>query len=125
ANTSFNEHAFGNSFYLDRKDFIKKRSKDSEHQFSLVYLGKTYGVWVDWEKGTYYVSTKGANTSRDKTISMSLADNKPNNVSIRRYRAMRVMKACRRSAENNSIYFDNQESYNKMNEVIYLLKTIT
>src|SRR5690625_922610 len=124
-NTRFSDHAFGNTFYLDRKDFIKRRPKDTEHQFSLVYLGKTYGVWVDWEKGNYYVSTKGANTSREKTISMSLADNKPNNVSIRRYRNMPFMRAFRMAAENNSIYFDTQESYNNMSEVVYLLKTIT
>lgn len=123
--TSFSEHAFGNHFYLDRTDFVKKRSKDSEHQFSLVYLGKTYGVWVDWEKGEYYVSTKGANTSREKTISLSLADNKPNNVSIRRYRNMPFMRAFRMAVDNNSVYFDSLETYNKMNEVIYLLKTIT
>lgn len=125
AGTKFSEHAFGNTFYLDRQDFIKKRPKDSEHQFSLVYLGKTYGVWVDWEKGCYYVSSKGANTSREKTISMSLSDNKPNNVSIRRYRNMPFIKAFRMSADNNSIYYDSQEAYNSMNEVIYLLKTIT
>jgi|SRR5690625_945885 len=123
--SSFNSHAFNNNFYLDRKDFVKKRGKDSEHQFSLVYLGKTYGVWVDWNKGEYYVSTKGANTSRDKTISMSLADNKPNNVSIRRYRNMPFMRAFRMAVDTNSVYFDTQETYNKMNEVIYLLKTIT
>lgn len=125
AGTKFSEHAFGNSFYLDRKDFIKKRPADSEHQFSLVYLGKTYGVWVDWIKGEYFVSSKGANTSRDKTISMSLADNKPNNVSIRRYRNMPFIKAFRMAADNNSIFYDSQEAYNSMNEVIYLLKTIT
>jgi len=125
AGTSFSEHAFGNSFYLDRKDFVRKRSQDSEHQFSLVYLGKTYGVWADWNKGEYYVSTKGANTTREKTISMSLADNKPNNVSIRRYRNMPFMRAFRMAVDNNSVYFDSLETYNKMNEVIYLLKTIT
>lgn len=124
-NTTFSEHAFGNTFYLDRKDFIRRRSKDSEHQFSLVYLGKTYGVWVDWEKGEYYVSNKGANTTRDKTISMSLADNKPNNVSIRRYRNMPFMRAFRMAVDNNSVYFDTQEAYNMMNEIVYLLKTIT
>jgi hypothetical protein len=123
--TKFNEHAFGNTFYLDRNDFIKKRPKDTEHQFSLVYLGKTYGVWVDWDKGAYYVSSKGANTSREKTISMSLADNKPNNVSIRRYRNLPFMKAFRMAADNNSIYYDSQEAYNMMNEIVYLLKTIT
>lgn len=123
--TKMHDHAFGNSFYLDRADFIRKRSKDSEHQFSLVYLGKTYGVWVDWDKGEYFVSTKGANTSRERTISMSLEDNKPNNVNIRRYRNMPFMRAFRLAAENNSIYYDSQEAYNSMNEVIYLLKMIT
>lgn len=123
--TKFSEHAFGNTFYLDRDDFIKKRTKDSEHQFSLVYLGKTYGVWVDWDKGCYYVSSKGANTSREKTISLSLSDNKPNNVSIRRYRNMPFMKAFRMAADNNSIYYDSQEAFNMMSEIIYLLKTVT
>lgn len=123
--TKFSEHAFGNTFYLDRDDFIKKRSKDSEHQFSLVYMGKTYGVWVDWEKGFYFVSSKGANTSREKTISMSLSDNKPNNVSIRRYRNMPFMKAFRTAADNNAIFYDSQEAFNSMNEIIYLLRTIT
>lgn len=123
--TKFSDHAFGNTFYLDRDDFIKKRPKDTEHQFSLVYLGKTYGVWVDWEKGTYFVSRKGANTTRDKTISLSLADNKPNNVNIRRYRNMPFMRAFRMAAENNSIYYENQEAFNMMNEIVYLLRTIT
>lgn len=123
--SKFSDHAFGNTFYLDRDDFVKKRPKDSEHQFSLVYLGKTYGVWVDWDNGAYYVSSKGANTSRDKTISLSLADNKPNNVSIRRYRNLPFMKAFRMASEGNRVFFDSQEAYNMMNEIVYLLKTIT
>jgi hypothetical protein len=123
--SKFNEHAFGNTFYLDRKDFIKKRPVDTEHQFSLVYLDKAYGVWVDWEKGAYYVSSKGANTSREKTISMSLSDNKPNNVSIRRYRNMPFIKAFRMASENNSVFYDSQECFNQMNEIVYLFKTIT
>lgn len=56
---------------------------------------------------------------------MSLADNKPNNVSIRRYRNMPFMRAFRMAVDNNSVYFDSLETFNKMNEVIYLLKTIT
>lgn len=124
-NTRFNKHAFQNDFYLDKKDFIRRRSKDSEHQFSLVYLDISYGVWVDWDKGTYYVSTKGANAPRNKTISMSLADNKPNNVSIRRYRNMPFMKSFRMAIDNNSVYFDSQQTFNNMNEIVYLLKTIS
>lgn len=123
--TKFSDHAFGNSFYLDRKDFIRKKSGNSEHQFSLEYLGKKWGVWVDWDAGNYYVSRKGANTSRDKTIALTLGDNRPNNVNIRRYRNMPFIKAFRLACDNNSVYYDSQEGFNMMNEVIYLLKTIT
>lgn len=122
--TKFNDHAFGNTFYLDRTDFIKKRSKTSEHQFSLAYLGQKWGVWVDWDAGIYYVSKKGANAPREKTISLSLADNKPNNINIRRYRNLPFIKAFRMAADNNSVFYDSQEAYNMMSEVIYLLKTI-
>lgn len=124
-NTKFNEHAFGNTFYLDRDDFIKRRSKNSEHQFSLEYLGKKWGVWVDWDEGYYFVSSKGANTSRQKTISLSLSDNNPNNVNIRRYRNLPFIKSFKMAADTNSIYYDSQEGFNMMSEVIYLLKSIS
>src|SRR5699024_10217448 len=54
ADSDFVEHAFGNNYYLDRTEFLAKRSKESEHQFSIKYLGKLYGVWVDWDAGKYY-----------------------------------------------------------------------
>jgi hypothetical protein len=38
---------------------------------------------------------------------------------------MPFMKAFRMAAENNSIFYDSQEAYNMMNEIVYLLKTIT
>lgn len=123
--SKFHQNAFDNSFYLDRPEFVKKRSQDSEHVFSLVYLGKTYGVWADWDKGRYYVSTKGANTSKDRTISMSLADNKPNNINIRRYRNTPAIRAFRIACDNNCVYYDTQQTFNMMNEAVYLLKTIT
>lgn len=123
--TKFSDHAFGNTFYLDREDFVRKRSKDSEHQFSLEYMGKKWGVWVDWNAGNYYVTRKGANTSRDRTISLTLGDNKPNNVNIRRYRNLPFIKAFRMACDNNCVFYDSQEGFNMMSEVIYLLKTIT
>lgn len=125
AGSKFSEHAFANTFYLDNKDFIKKRPKDTEHLFSLEYIGATYGVWVNWQSGKFYVSTKGANAPKAQTISMSLSDNKPNNVSIRKYRNYPFMKVFRAAVDENNVYYDTQETYNKLNEVVYLLKTIT
>lgn len=124
AGTTFHDHAYGNTFYLDTTDFIKKRSKNSEHQFSFVYLDKTYGVWADWNKGNYYISTKGANTSKQKTISLSLADNKPNNMNLRRYRNIPAIKAFRMAVDSNDVFYDNMNTYHSMKEVVYLLKTV-
>lgn len=125
AGTQFSQHAFANNFYLDKKTFLKKRSDDSEHQFSMVYQSKVYGVWVDWEKGFYYVTTKGAATDKARTISMSIDDNKPNNVNIRKYRNMPFMKAFRMAVDSNQVYYDNQETFNRMSECVYLLKAVT
>lgn len=123
--TEFSAHSFDNSFYLDRKDFLRQKSNDAEHQFSLVYRGSVYGVWVDWDKGCYYISTKGAATEKEKTISLTLEDNQPNNINIRRYRNMPFMKAFRMAIDQNMVYYDKQETYNLMSEAVYLLKTIT
>ena len=125
ADSDFVEHAFGNNYYLDRTEFLAKRSKESEHQFSIKYLGKLYGVWVDWDAGKYYVSTKGAQTSKEKTLSLSLADNDPNNVNIRKYRNMPFIKAFRHAVDTNEVYYDTQATFNQLQEVVYLLKTIT
>ena len=124
AKSEFVNHAFGNNYYMDRKEFLAKRTPESEHHFSIVYLGRTYGVWVDWNAGRYYVSTKGANTSKQKTISLSLADNSPNNVNIRKYRNLPFIKAFRYAVDTNEVYFDTQETFNQLQEIVYLLKTI-
>lgn len=124
-NTKFSEHAYENNYYLDKNDFIQKRAKNSEHIISLVYLGKTYGVWVEWDAGLFYISTKGAETSANKTISLSLADNKPNNVNIRRYRTLPFIKYFRSAVDENKVYYDSQQTYEMMNEAVYLLRTIT
>lgn len=125
AGTDFSTHAFDNKYFLDNDEFLKHRSKDSEHHFSISYLNKLYGVWVDWDEGRYYVTTKGAKTSKQKTVSMSLADNSPNNVNIRKYRNMPFMKAFRHAVDTNEVYFDTQETYNNLQEVVYLLRTVT
>ena len=123
--SDFVTHAFGNNYYLDKKDFLDRRTKNSEHHFSIKYLGEIYGVWVDWDEGKYFVSTKGGQTSKEKTVSLSLADNSPNNVNIRKYRNMPFIKAFRHAVDTNSVFYDTQESYNNLQEVVYLLKTIT
>ena len=123
--TEYAEHAYGNKFYLDSEHFIKKKSNSAEFFFALKYLGKTYGVWVDWDNGIYYVSTKTGALNQTNTISLSLEDNRPNNINIRRVRTMPFMVAFRKAVDENLVYYDNLETYALLKEAVYLMRTIT
>ena len=121
--TAFNQHAFESKFILDSDHFIKSKTPQAEFNFALCYLGKTYGVWADWDKGVYYVSTKTASLNAQNTISLSMEDNRPNNMNIRRCRSMPFMLRFRRAVDENMVYYDSLETYALLNEAIYLLKT--
>ena len=122
--TDFAKHAYENEFYLDSTHFIKRKSSKAEFHFALMYLGKTYGIWVEWDKGVYYVSNKTGGINQSNTISLTLDDNRPNNINIRRVRNMPFMKAFRRAVDENMVYYSDLESYTMLKEAIYLLKTI-
>lgn len=123
--TEFAEHAYANKFYLDTDHFIKKKDPKSAFHFAFTYLDQTYGVWVDWGRGVYYVSSKYGSLNDTNTIALSLDDNRPNNVNIRRVRQMPFMRSFRKAVDENNVYYDTLETYAHLNEVIYLMRTIT
>lgn len=123
--TEFAEHAYGNKFYMDNEHFIKKKTPEAEFHFAFAYMGKNYGVWVDWNKGDYFVSTKAGNIRQANLIALTMEDNRPNNINIRRVRSMPFMHAFRKSVDENRVFYDSLESYATLNEVVYLLRTIT
>lgn len=121
--SEFNKHAYGNEFYMDTTTFIKEKDKNAEFHFGMVYLKQTYSVWVNWDKGTYYVTTKGGNFSPKNTFSLTLDDNNPNNVNIRRVKNLPFMKAFRNSVDENSVYYDSLKTQASLKEAVFLLKT--
>lgn len=120
--TDFNKHAYENEFYQDKTHFVRKRDPETELNFGLSYQGKNYRVWVNWNDGKYYV-TAGGNVPPRKMVSLSLADNRPNNTNIRRVKNMPFMKFFRRAVDENNVYYDNLKTYQMLNEVVYLLQT--
>ena len=123
--TRFAEHAYENKFYLDSDDFIKKRPAEAEFHFAYAYMGKVYGVWVDWNDGHFYITNKAGSVSKQNVISLTLDDNKPNNINIRRVRQLPFMVGFRRAVDENRVFYDNLETYANIKEAVYLLRTIT
>lgn len=123
--TEYAKHAYENKFFLDSEHFVKKRPKAAEFNFALTYLGKTYGVWADWNNGKYYVTVKSGNPSPRRTVALSLEDNRPNNINIRRVKNMPFMQLFRRAVDENNVYYDDLETYAMLNEAVYLMRTTT
>lgn len=123
--TEYAAHAYENKFYLDSDHFIRKKTPEAEFHFAYAYLGKTYGVWVDWAKGTYFISNKAGNINASNVVALSLEDNRPNNINIRRVRQLPFMVHFRKAVDENRVYYDNLETWGQLNEVVYLLRTIT
>lgn len=123
--TEFASHAYGNEFYLDKDHFIKDKTPESEFHFALRYMGKTYGVWVDWNIGQYYVSKKKGSLNHKNTISLTLEDNRPNNINIRRVRNLPFMTYFRKAVDENSVFYDDLETYQALKEAVYLMRTTT
>ena len=121
--SDFNAHAFESKFILDNEHFIKAKSQAAVFNFALQYLGKTYGVWCDWNLGLYYVSSKTGSVTAKKTVSLTLEDNRPNNVNIRRVKTMPFMIMFRRAVDENNVYYDSLDTYAKLHEAVYLLRT--
>lgn len=123
--TEFSAHAYENKFFMDSDHFIKKKTSTSEFHFAYAYMGKTYGVWVDWKNGNYFINNKPGSTNAGNVIALSLDDNRPNNINIRRVRNMPFITGFRKAVDENRVFYDNLETWSQLNEVVYLLRTIT
>lgn len=54
--TSYYDYAVGGSFLRDNDKFIAKRPIRATYRFALIYLGHTFGVWLDGRDGRLYIS---------------------------------------------------------------------
>lgn len=122
--SEFTQHAFDNAFILDTDKFLKHKTNESEYSFSIDFQKNRYSVWVDFNQGAFFVSTKGGNATKNTTISFTLEDDSINNVGIRRVRTTPIMKEFRKAFDENRVFYDKLETYHNLREVLYLLNTV-
>lgn len=122
-NKEFALHAYSNKFILDKKDFLANKSPDAEFHFGMVYMGKEYGVWVAWNAGRYYVTANPGPMNSGKIIALTLEDNLPNNVNIRRVKNMPFMRAFRRAVDENRVYYNHLQTWGALKDAIFLMQT--
>lgn len=54
--TKYSEYAINNKFLRDNKSFVKKKAPKSKFFFIIIYNGKYYGVWRDFESQSIFIT---------------------------------------------------------------------
>lgn len=73
-----------NKFANANSDFIGKKPARAKFQFGIRYREETYGVWVDWQDGYYYVNEKIPANSKRPVYALTAQDNGVNYVAVKR-----------------------------------------
>ena len=69
----YSKYAIDNEFLKDNNNFIKKKSSKAKFFFMLVLNNHNYGVWIDYEDSTMYIS-KSFNANRPIQVTFNFQD---------------------------------------------------
>lgn len=83
AGTDYERFSVQNEFILDNDTFIQKKTFGSKHLFAFTYMGKAYGLWVNYAEGLYFVS-KDVDPSCTICYSVTMDDHSPNKLLLKR-----------------------------------------
>lgn len=77
------EDMITNRFDNANKDFIEKKPKDAKYLFAFVFQGHTYGAWVSYVQGYYYICDK-VPSDAGNVFALTRDDLSPNLINAKR-----------------------------------------
>lgn len=119
--TEYGNYAVENEFLVDNKHFIEKRTPNSRFVCSVTYMSHTYGFWIDFSEGRFYVSDK-VDPSTKRNYVLTDSDHKPNMYLIKNRRNAHFIDQFVKAYENGYCFFENQTIKNQSMEMFKMLK---
>lgn len=119
AGTEFEQYAIENKFVQDNKTFIMKKTENSQYYFTFIYKGETFGIWIDYKEGKFFVSTN-VDPSCKMIYSITVNDHSPNTMLLSQINKAILWKKFIDNYKMGNVYFENQKIKNITYEVIKL-----
>lgn len=116
--TEYGNYAIDNKFLRDNDTFIMKKTAGAKNFFVLKYHGNSYGVWIDYSEGKYFVS-KDKYPDCKIIYSITLDDHTPNTMLLKGGRS-RNLKDFIENYELGNVYFEDINIKNVVYEIIRL-----
>lgn len=115
--TEFAEYAIENKFIDDSKAFIMKKTERAHYYFTFIYMGETFGVWIDYNAGKMFVS-ENVDPSNRTIYSLTVEDHKPNTMLLKQLNKSPFFKNFMDNYKMGNVYFESQKIKNITYEVI-------
>lgn len=114
--TSYGNYAIENKFLRDSNTFIEKKTGKAKHYFTLKYNGASYGVWVDYSVGKFYVSSDIDKCCR-LNYSITAEDHTPNTLLLKGGQST-ILKNFIQNYKLGNVYYETMNIKNIIFEII-------
>lgn len=113
-----NDDMIENEFSNAGGEFIEDKPKHAEFNYGIVYQGRRYGIWVDWNSGICYVNGRIPNNAPD-VYALTLGDNSPDLHMIKR--TSQRLNALSEMVYNNRVRYDKPTTRETFSEMLRML----
>ena len=114
--TEYSKYAIDNSFRLDNKDFIERKSGNSRFTFAIKYKENVYGVWFNYNEGKIFISNDY--NENGQIFACTLQDHSPNTMLINSARKYNSWKTFIQNYQLGNVYYENQKIKQNIKEVV-------
>lgn len=113
----FADYSIENKFLLDDETFIEHKGKNARYFFTLRYMNKEFGVWIDYTEGKIWVSDD-IDPSFKFIIAITLKDQRPNTLYLKGQARKGHLKEFIEAFKNGNVYYENINLKNLTYEMI-------
>lgn len=117
--TEYEDYAINNSFRLDNKKFISKKTGSSKFSFALKYKNIIMGIWMDYIGGRIYISNDYINNG--SIFACTNQDQEPNTMLLSVAKQYAGFKIFINNYKMGNVYYENNKIKNYCDEIIRLL----
>lgn len=115
----FADYSIENKFLLDDDTFIEHKGSNARYFFTLRYMNKEYGIWVDYTEGKIWVS-KDIDPSFLLIIAVTLKDQRPNTLYLKGQAKRGQLKIFIDAFKEGCVFFEDINIKNITYEIIKL-----
>lgn len=119
---SYAKYAVDNAFMLDNRNFVEKKTPRARHSFSMRYMDRTFGVWVDYAEGKIFVSDAIDPCCR-LVYAITTSDHTPNTMLLKHANKAALFKVFLDNYKLGNVRFESIKIKNICQEIIKLTMT--